>query len=856
MTKAEAEARSLDYRVTGWLVASGLAHRALLLPASLAAGADLLRYSGGFIAIGIAAAIANTYLALAVYYGRRPKFLESWIFFAGDLGFAIALNILATLSLPHGTFLLSGRDVFWQYALGTVVVWTSSRGIPAGIAVWAGGVLLEAGMVLMNGVTWTMTGLIQAGGQVGWLTAGLIIPIVILGFAAKGTHLALTESLKAGREAEHSRVLTDLHDTALQAFAQIARRSVDVSRPALTRIDDIRRIAVAELARGTVAISRSSESAWPDLDGGLQSLADEFGPAGLAVTIRINSRASRWALNSRGTSAVLAATREALNNVQGHAGVDEAEVHVSANSRGLLLVDIRDWGCGISPEAAQQGFGLENSIKKRIHDVGGTVAIQTSPTFGTRIRMAVPAYPVEANAPLRIHQADQSHITDRLEQCALGWFVLPALVYRACLTPLQVALAVATLPRPPSDLLLCAMAGVFLMDTVLLAFARSGPVMKLFGLPQFMIVDFAVTAALNFWVALDIAPGTAALPGRQFLWGYTFGTVILWTALRGARIGLLLTALGVGIQGAALVLNDVPLNVNAAMQAGSQVAKVVAAYLISMLIARLAKRGVRLAGEAGDEAGRALERSLELLRIYTEAIAGFQRVLDAAASGSGAAETRLRQARGVALRQISELRVLLAGGGSNKPDTLRAELDTIVDSFRGTGLRVEFIATELGDRQPRAEIAAIVKSARAALQNVLEHSEAAHVVLWASDSEGFTEVVVRDQGSGLAFPEQSRLVEARISAAGSIESLGGVVKVWSETDSGTRVTIRVPHSSSEPDVLNDPGGTPQDAQGHRRRHDHENDQSLRPGVADNAGAEHARHLRQCLEEVTHDFPSA
>ena len=672
MTKVETEARALDRRITAWLVASGLAFRALLLPASLAASAGMLgRATPAFVVVALVAGLANAALALLVCLGRRPAVLESTGFLAVDLCFAAALNILATLVLPSDTFLLTGRDVFWQYALGTVVVWTSLRGIRVGAAVWAGGAILEFVMIRINHADLTSTGVIQALGRIGWLLAGLIIPAVIMTFATKGTRFAVSESRQAGREAERSRALGDLRDTALQAFAQIADLTVDDSRSAQSRIDDARRIATDEIRRGIGTITAVDQTHRQSLDDGLRALTRQFRLRGLTVDVQIRSQSLRWALDADETEALLAAVREALNVLQ-HAGVDQSEVTVAARDHNTLEVEITDEGHGFDQATASRRFELENSVVRRIHDVGGSVVIQA--TRGrTSIRISVPAVLKHDEGSKRRRLTPVSiHRPTSLEEYALTWFVIPALIYRACLTPLQVTLAIASLPRYPSSLLLAAMSCVFLIDITLLIAARSDFVTKLFKLPQFMLADFAVAAMLNVWVAIDLAKGTVLLPGRQFLWGYMFGTVILWTALSAARagtalrgvfVGVALVTLGIALEVLVIILNHDPLNTRDTLEAAAEVGKLATAFLITWLIAQLAKRGIRLAVRAGDQSGREMERAEDLNQLYKGARDDLTRITEIGDSETDEPALRLQRIQRVALQQMSTLDVYVKSDG-------------------------------------------------------------------------------------------------------------------------------------------------------------------------------------------------
>ena len=84
--------------------------------------------------------------------------------------------------------------------------------------------------------------------------------------------------------------------------------------------------------------------------------------------------------------------REALANVQKHAGASAAHVRV-ATRKGQVLVEVRDNGRGFDPDAGHPGhFGLE-SMRSRAAEIGGRVTIASAPGSGTAVRVRVPAGP-------------------------------------------------------------------------------------------------------------------------------------------------------------------------------------------------------------------------------------------------------------------------------------------------------------------------------------------------------------------------------------------------------------------------------------------------------------------------------
>jgi signal transduction histidine kinase len=76
--------------------------------------------------------------------------------------------------------------------------------------------------------------------------------------------------------------------------------------------------------------------------------------------------------------AVIAAAREAMNNVDRHAQATRLTVDVSADSVGL-----RDDGVGFDPSALRSGRGVSDSILGRMSRAGGSVVIESTPGSGT-----------------------------------------------------------------------------------------------------------------------------------------------------------------------------------------------------------------------------------------------------------------------------------------------------------------------------------------------------------------------------------------------------------------------------------------------------------------------------------------
>jgi signal transduction histidine kinase len=87
-------------------------------------------------------------------------------------------------------------------------------------------------------------------------------------------------------------------------------------------------------------------------------------------------------------SAVYFTCLAAIDNTAKHAGPAEVSVHAWDTAQALHFT-VRDTGCGFDPNRTPSGAGLSN-MHDRMAAVGGTLAVDSRPSHGTRIRGSVP----------------------------------------------------------------------------------------------------------------------------------------------------------------------------------------------------------------------------------------------------------------------------------------------------------------------------------------------------------------------------------------------------------------------------------------------------------------------------------
>jgi signal transduction histidine kinase len=199
---------------------------------------------------------------------------------------------------------------------------------------------------------------------------------------------------------ERRRIARDLHDsvsqalfstilhtrTAQKALAQQATPSGRIGQ-SLGAIADLTRTVQAEIRSLIFELRRD-----PVHDGLVAAFTRHAADLGAPdeLTIDVRGPASRLALSQPVETQLFAIGREALANVLRHAEATTAHVRVEAGQE-QVVVEIRDNGRGFNPNGGHPGhFGLE-SMRSRATEIGGRLAIASTPGAGTIVRVRVPA---------------------------------------------------------------------------------------------------------------------------------------------------------------------------------------------------------------------------------------------------------------------------------------------------------------------------------------------------------------------------------------------------------------------------------------------------------------------------------
>jgi signal transduction histidine kinase len=189
--------------------------------------------------------------------------------------------------------------------------------------------------------------------------------------------LERAESLALARHRQEREYLALLHDTASATFLMIAARGGD-SDPA----------EVARYARRDLAILTGS-SGGPEGYDGLVAVESSLRPLVEQSPLEVDARWDQVPLVPVSVAlALVRAMREALVNVERHAGVTAVALHVTAGDGGVV-VTVTDTGRGFDPGAvAGDRHGIRGSLIERMSAVGGSAVVTSAPGAGTTVRLA------------------------------------------------------------------------------------------------------------------------------------------------------------------------------------------------------------------------------------------------------------------------------------------------------------------------------------------------------------------------------------------------------------------------------------------------------------------------------------
>ncbi len=334
------------------------------------------QYSRPWLGVVVLAGMLGWSIVTAVAYadpGRRR-----WPLLGVDL-FITLLSLLASSWVIPRDMLRHGSPTLpMAWVAGGVLAWAIAGGRRWGVfAVFLVGVV---DLTLRGSITAT-----TLNGTVLLLLAAFCIGYMIkVAGEAEARMQRATELEAATRERE--RLARGIHDSVLQVLALVQRRGTELGGEAA----ELGRLAGEQEAtlRALVGVTpfRTSEGSCD-----LRSFLSPFASA----TVTIASPATAVPLPCATAAEISAAVGAALDNVVQHTPPGTRAWVLVEDEPDTIVVTVRDDGPGIAPgrlaEAAAAGrLGISQSVRGRLRDLGGAVAITTTPGEGTEVELRVP----------------------------------------------------------------------------------------------------------------------------------------------------------------------------------------------------------------------------------------------------------------------------------------------------------------------------------------------------------------------------------------------------------------------------------------------------------------------------------
>jgi signal transduction histidine kinase len=326
----------------------------------------------------VVAGVMTVWTGVLTYFyltppGRRPQLVIA------DL---VLNTVLMLLSVP-----IVGPSPMQNGAQTITTLWSS--GAPVGGAIYGG----RYWGLLFGGITAVANVLPRGYFNIDLAedTVLLIGVSFVVGVASEATRNSAARVRQALRTeaatAERERLARSIHDGVLQVLARVRKRGLEVGGEAaeIAELAGEQEIALRSLiASGPLESTMDGDT---DLRQWVQLMA--------TPTISVAAPATPVLVPQVTAGELSAAVREALSNVDRHAGSDARAWVLLEDLGGEVVLSIRDDGVGI-PDGrlaiaeAEGHLGVSQSIRGRIADLGGTVELTTAPGEGTEWELHVP----------------------------------------------------------------------------------------------------------------------------------------------------------------------------------------------------------------------------------------------------------------------------------------------------------------------------------------------------------------------------------------------------------------------------------------------------------------------------------
>jgi signal transduction histidine kinase len=173
-----------------------------------------------------------------------------------------------------------------------------------------------------------------------------------------------------------------LHDTTLQMLEYMGTDGYGAN----LQVADLRRLAKQALADLPQRIERLGEDDRCDLISGIRRVIDEARLFAAGPAIELVTGEMDGSVRGADAAALVAAVREALNNVRKHSQATRVLISCDVKD-GEAHITVRDNGVGVDPCALGGGMGVRQSIFQRMTTRGGSASLDSAPGKGVIVTL-------------------------------------------------------------------------------------------------------------------------------------------------------------------------------------------------------------------------------------------------------------------------------------------------------------------------------------------------------------------------------------------------------------------------------------------------------------------------------------
>jgi signal transduction histidine kinase len=313
-----------------------------------------------------------------------------------DLAVAIALLGASAIVLPREQVLTDHPSLAGVYPMAVIATWAVVEEIRGGLVAGAALALTLPAMYALNGAPPTEISFLQLLEMIGRAASYPLVGVTLGAASAQLERLALRSARwteRAAQLSERERLAADIHDDVLQELGRARKRIRELADGGGAGGEQLRMLAV-DLGHQERTLRMLTQPAPPaaqgkaSLDAALAHLVTEH------QTLPVEFASSETVeLPTAYVAEMVAATREALSNVDKHALARRAWVTLLASTE-EVAVYVRDDGIGMMvdgiDEAGQGRLGLLVSIKARVERLGGRARLESNPGGGTEVEFRLP----------------------------------------------------------------------------------------------------------------------------------------------------------------------------------------------------------------------------------------------------------------------------------------------------------------------------------------------------------------------------------------------------------------------------------------------------------------------------------